>query len=679
MAPRTGLSISGLADLPSQRPALPSLGAAMAQPRIVVRPLAPLVEDGRFPARAVSGQRIGVETRIFMDGHDRLAACVQVLRGELCVQTLALRDAGNDRWLAELVIEDAGRYQLRVEAWLDAWASWRDGVEKKREARQPLAQDLADALALIEQARRSASGADLQPLNALAEVAITGEEDQRAQLLLAETTAALMTRALPRRFLTACELELPVEVERRAAGYGAWYELFPRSQAADRHGTLDDVIGRLPAIRAMGFDVLYLPPIHPIGTTHRKGRNNSLQADPSDPGSPYAIGGAEGGHEAVHPELGGIEAFRRLRAAAADQDLELALDFAVQCSPDHPWLKQHPDWFTRRADGSIRYAENPPKKYEDIVNPDFYAPAAMPGLWTALRDIVLYWAGEGVRLFRVDNPHTKPLPFWQWLIAEVRTRHPDVLFLAEAFTRPAMMQRLAMIGFSQSYTYFTWRNTKAELTEYLTELTHRRGAPVFPPAPVRQHAGHQPLLPAVLRPRRLPDPRRAGRDAVGAVGPVQRLRAVRGRRPARTRGIPGFREVSAPPTRLAGAGQHHRRDHPLEPPPPRQPSPAQPLGPALLSLRQRPGAVLRQGHAGPRQLHPGGGEPGSAPAPAGAFRGTAVGVRPARRRRPGGRRADDRRPLPLARQAAALVRSRSAGAALRHLAHAPGAWRTWSA
>jgi starch synthase (maltosyl-transferring) len=273
-----------------------------------------------------------------------------------------------------------------------------------------------------------------------------------------------------------------LEIERPQAAFGAWYELFPRSasNAPGRHGTFDDVIERLPALRDMGFDVLYLPPIHPIGTTNRKGKNNALDAGPDDPGSPYAIGSSEGGHHAIHPALGTIEDFRRLRDAAAGFGLELALDFAVQCSPDHPWLKEHPEWFNWRPDGSVRFAENPPKKYEDIVNVDFYAKGAA-SLWTALRDIVLFWVNEGVRIFRVDNPHTKPLPFWEWMIADVRGRHPDVLFLAEAFTRPKMMYRLAKAGFSQSYTYFTWRHAKRELIDYFVELTTSEAKEFFRP------------------------------------------------------------------------------------------------------------------------------------------------------------------------------------------------------
>jgi starch synthase (maltosyl-transferring) len=284
-------------------------------------------------------------------------------------------------------------------------------------------------------------------------------------------------------FRTRREPAFALEIERPQAGFGAWYELFPRSisDSPERHGTFADVVDRLPAIRDMGFDVLYLPPIHPIGETNRKGRNNALRAAAGDVGSPYAIGGRDGGHDAIHSALGTFDDFRRLRDAALAQGIELALDFAIQCSPDHPWLKQHPEWFNWRPDGSVRYAENPPKKYEDIVNVDFYAKGAIPSLWTALRDIVLFWAQERVRIFRVDNPHTKPLPFWAWMIAQVRARYPDVIFLSEAFTRPKMMYRLGKVGFSQSYTYFTWRNSKKELTDYFTELTTTEAKDFFRP------------------------------------------------------------------------------------------------------------------------------------------------------------------------------------------------------
>ena len=271
--------------------------------------------------------------------------------------------------------------------------------------------------------------------------------------------------------------------ERRTAEFASWYELFPRSQSGDphRHGMLDDVVRRLPAIRDMGFDVVYFPPIHPIGKTNRKGRNNALKAGPDDPGSPYAIGSGDGGHDAIHASLGTFEDFQGLLSEARKVDLEIALDFAIQASPDHPWLKQHPEWFSWRPDGTIRYAENPPKKYEDIVNLDFYADGATPSLWVALRDTIRFWIDQGILLFRVDNPHTKPFPFWDWVIDDIRREHPQVVFLAEAFTRPKVMYRLAKAGFSQSYTYFTWRNTKSELTSYLTELTSEPLAGFFRP------------------------------------------------------------------------------------------------------------------------------------------------------------------------------------------------------
>jgi starch synthase (maltosyl-transferring) len=299
----------------------------------------------------------------------------------------------------------------------------------------------------------------------------TADDDTKRGVLLSEEMIALMRRADLKTFHVQSG-EVIVDAERLGARFANWYEIFPRSQSGDaeRHGTFRDVINQLPRIAGMGFDVLYFPPIHPIGRTNRKGRNNTLTPAPDDPGSPYAIGSADGGHDAIHPELGTLEDFHALRDAAAEQGLELALDFAIQCAPDHPWLKEHPEWFDWRPDGSLRYAENPPKKYEDIVNVDFYAEGAMPSLWIALRNVVQFWVDQGVKLFRVDNPHTKPLPFWEWLIGDIRSRHPDAVFLAEAFTRPKVMYRLAKIGFSQSYTYFTWRNTKAEFEAYLTEL-----------------------------------------------------------------------------------------------------------------------------------------------------------------------------------------------------------------
>ena len=346
----------------------------------------------------------------------------------------------------------------------------------------------------------------------------------------------------------------------------------------------------------MGFDVLYFPPIHPIGKKNRKGRNNTLTPAPDDPGSPYAIGSDEGGHDAIHPQLGTLADFRRLVAAARENGLEIALDFAIQCSPDHPWLKDHPDWFKWRPDGSIKYAENPPKKYQDIVNVDFYGDGA-PGLWAALRDIVLYWAGEGVRIFRVDNPHTKPLPFWQWMIAEVRARHPDVIFLSEAFTRPKMMYRLAKVGFSQSYTYFTWRNTKQELTDYLIELSTTEVKEFFRPHFFVNTPDINPyFLQTSGRPGFLIRAALAA-TLVRAVGRLFRLRSVRGRAAAGPRGISRFREVRDPRPRPQCARQHRGRDHEAQSAAQGEPGAADPSRRDVLQRVQRPDPALRQAPA----------------------------------------------------------------------------------
>ena len=374
-----------------------------------------------------------------------------------------MRPVVNDRWEARFVPARVGRHRFTVRAWWDTWETFRHDLTAKHAAGQAVSLEIEEGCHMIEAAPdRGRIAKRVRSLDTVQQVA----------LLLSEDTAQEMHAADDQPFANELTPAIPLEVDRPQAAFASWYEMFPRSATDDpeRHGTFSDVIARLPLIRSMGFDVLYFPPIHPIGTTNRKGRNNALRAEPGDLGSPYAIGGPEGGHDAIHPALGTLDDFRALVAAAKDNELEIALDFAIQCSPDHPWLREHHDWFRWRSDGSMRFAENPPKKYEDIVNPDFYAKAAMPALWLALRDVVQFWVDQGVRIFRVDNPHTKPLPFWHWMITDIRGRHPDVLFLAEAFTRPKMMYRLAKVGFTQSYTYFTWRNTKQEITEYLTEL-----------------------------------------------------------------------------------------------------------------------------------------------------------------------------------------------------------------
>ena len=447
---------------------------AATMPRVAIEAVTPSVDDGRFPAKRLVGELVEVSADLISDGHDRLAAALLWRPADEDVwREASMTPAGNDRWVGYFPLSRLGRYLFTILAWKDRFGNFAEELEKKHAAGLPIELELEEGRLLVDEIAAQSDRAVAAELAVLVGQLKEADAEERRRLLLTPATAELMTAARVRPHAHQHSVEYPIEAERRAAGFGSWYELFPRSQSADpsRHGTFADVISRLPAISAMGFDVLYFPPIHPIGRVNRKGHDNAPHAEPGEPGSPYAIGSEEGGHDAIHPALGTLDDFRRLRDATARHGMELALDFAVQCAPDHPWLRQHPDWFDWRPDGSIRYAENPPKKYEDIVNVDFYAGSAVPSLWLALRDIVLLWAGEGVRLFRVDNPHTKPLPFWEWMIGEVRAKYPDAVFLAEAFTRPKLMYRLAKLGFSQSYTYFTWRNTKAELTEYLTELT----------------------------------------------------------------------------------------------------------------------------------------------------------------------------------------------------------------
>jgi starch synthase (maltosyl-transferring) len=437
----------------------PAVGVAASAPRIAIESITPAVDGGRFAVKRRMGDWIDVEVDLISDGHETLAGML-LWRAEDAAewQETPLRLVNNDRWTARFHLSRLGRYVFTVEAWRDEFGTFQADLRKKQAAGRDLTQAIAEGRTMIAR---------------LAPHRLAAMETDPIEVLLDEATAEDVAQARHRPFLVHYEPIIPVDAERDAAAFASWYELFPRSQSGDptRHGTFDDVIARLPAIRDMGFDVLYFPPIHPIGRTNRKGRNNALTAAPGDPGSPYAIGGVEGGHDAIHPELGTLDDFRRLIVAAKDHDIEIALDFAIQCSPDHPWLREHRDWFAWRPDGSIKYAENPPKTYEDIVNVDFYGAGALPALWLGLRDVVQFWIDQGVHIFRVDNPHTKPLPFWEWMIGDIRARHPEAIFLAEAFTRPKMMYRLAKVGFSQSYTYFTWRNSAFEMREYLTELT----------------------------------------------------------------------------------------------------------------------------------------------------------------------------------------------------------------
>ena len=445
---------------------------AIGAGRVVIETVTPELDGGRHPIKVVVGDLVTVEADVFTDGHEKIG-CDVIWRAvdEPDWKRESMRFLGNDRWSASFKPMRNIGHVYGIEAWRDPFASLLDGIVKKRAAKQNLDVEAGEAVALIAEA--DPVGIEKrQHKNLLAQLesAELGSDVQLDFIGSAETVA-LMTRFGPRHQVSRYDRELALTVDRIAAQYSSWYELFPRSitDRVERHGTFRDVIAHLPYVRDLGFDVLYFPPINPIGMKNRKGKNNTLTPTETDVGSVYGIGSSDGGHDAIHPELGTIEDFRALVAAAKDHGLELALDFAIQCSPDHPWIKEHPEWFVWRPDGTIQYAENPPKKYEDIVNVSFYG-ASIPALWLELRDNMLVWIKEGVRILRVDNPHTKPIPFWKWVIAEINGLYPDVIFLAEAFTRPAMMKQLAKVGYQQSYTYFTWRNEKWELEQYMTDL-----------------------------------------------------------------------------------------------------------------------------------------------------------------------------------------------------------------
>ena len=442
-------------------------------PRVAIEAVSPAVDDGTFPVKRLVGELVTVEADILCDGHDKLGVVLQWRGpGNTMAQEMRMRPVGNDRYRAEFPLAAIGAYDYTVQAWRDAFASYKDEIAKKSSAGVDIALELREGLALLARTVERAQGSARTEFQALLARLKDADDATRLASFLSPELSALMVQADDRPRAATLPHPIRVDAERSGAAFAAWYEMFPRSMSDDaaRHGTFRDVERHLPRVRDMGFDVLYFPPIHPIGRINRKGPNNTLTPAEGDPGSPYAIGSSDGGHDALHPELGTLEDFRHLIAAAADHGLEIAIDFAIQCSPDHPWLKQHRGWFDWRPDGSIKYAENPPKKYQDIVNVDFYAVDAIPGLWVALAEVVMFWMEQGIRLIRVDNPHTKPLPFWQWMIGAVRERYPDAVFLAEAFTRPKVMYRLAKVGFGQSYTYFTWRETKREMEQYLTEL-----------------------------------------------------------------------------------------------------------------------------------------------------------------------------------------------------------------
>jgi starch synthase (maltosyl-transferring) len=438
--------------------------------RAVIEKVTPGVDGGRFPIKRCAGETVVVEADVFADGHDQLR-CRLLHRkaGHPSWTEVEMAALGNDRWRAEFIVPESGAFEYNVAAWVDHYLSWRHDLE-----RWTTPEDIAVALAagagIIEAAAARAKGADAQKLKAWAkELVAAGTPGSRRERAMDAALNALIARFPDRSRETVNDPALTVTVDAARARFSSWYEMFPRATAGRRHGTFKDCEARLSYVAGMGFDVLYFPPIHPIGVTKRKGKNNSTTASPGEPGSPWAIGSREGGHKAIHPDLGTAEDFRMLVEAARAHGIAIALDIAFQCSPDHPYVTEHPEWFRHRPDGSVQYAENPPKKYQDIYPFDFET-SDWKGLWTELKSIFDHWIAQGVRIFRVDNPHTKPFALWEWIIGEVRSVHPDVIFLSEAFTRPKIMHRLAKVGFTQSYTYFTWRNTKAELTEYFTEL-----------------------------------------------------------------------------------------------------------------------------------------------------------------------------------------------------------------
>ncbi len=443
----------------------------------------PQLDGGRFPIKRIVGERVVVEADVFREGHDALAARLLYRQSDATAwHESAFAYFDNDRYRGSFELERIGRCLYTIEAWPDAFETWRRAAAKKRAAGQSIDTEFAEGRALITAALERAQPSEAAALKTFVRnLELLADDEARADAFVGDALAALVARAPDRSRATRAP-ELTIDVDRPLARFSAWYELFPRSQSPipARHGTFADAARRLPAIAAMGFDIVYLPPIHPIGHAFRKGPNNAPAAGPNDPGSPWAIGNADGGHTAIEPELGTFADFERFVATARANGLEVALDYALQCSQDHPYVREHPEWFAFRSDGTLKYAENPPKKYQDIVNFDWYGRAA-PALFSELRDVVEFWIARGVRVFRVDNPHTKPFAFWEWMIADVRSRHPETLFLAEAFTRPKVMARLAKAGFAQSYTYFTWRNTKAELTAYTTELARGAMADYFRP------------------------------------------------------------------------------------------------------------------------------------------------------------------------------------------------------
>lgn len=451
---------------------------------VVIEHVEPELDGGRYPVKRIMGEPFEVTADIFKEGHDTIAGILRYkTQGNTQWQETPMRHVDNDRWAGSFVLTENTRYVYTVGGYVKSFETWRQELKKKHGVVEDLSSELLEGEAQVKEAMNLCKGPDRSELKLwLDKWKSALNQEMRITIALDDILATLVGQHEKRAAWSTYTQELRVIVDRERARYSAWYEIFPRSEGTveGQGGTFKDCEARLPVIREMGFDVLYLTPIHPIGETNRKGRNNSLKAKPGDPGSPWAIGSRHGGHDAVEPALGTMKDFDHFQESVRKHGMEIALDFAINATPDHPYVKQHPEWFKQRPDGTIKYAENPPKKYEDIYALDFYS-EAWPDIWQEMKRVLLCWIERGVKIFRVDNPHTKPVPFWEWLIDDIQTQHPDVLFLAEAFTRPKMMQVLAKAGFTQSYTYFTWRNSKKEMTEYLTELTQTEMKEFFRP------------------------------------------------------------------------------------------------------------------------------------------------------------------------------------------------------
>jgi len=469
---------------------------------IIIEQVEPELDGGRYPIKRIVGETLEVTADIFKEGHDTIAGILRYkVHGEKQWREVPMHHVDNDRWAGSFILSENTRYFYTIGAYIKSFETWRAELTKKHGVVPDLSSELLEGEAQLKDAMSQAKGPDTTLLKEwLGQWDAASSQETRIAIALDAELATLVSLHEQRAAWSTYPQELTVVVDRERAQYGAWYEIFPRSEGTieGQGGTLKDCEARLPSIREMGFDVLYLTPIHPIGETNRKGRNNSLTAQPGEPGSPWAIGSRHGGHDAVEPAIGTLEDFDRFSQAVHQHGMEIALDFAINATPDHPYVKQHPEWFKHRPDGTIKYAENPPKKYEDIYALDFYS-EAWPEIWQEMKRVFLFWIQHGVKIFRVDNPHTKPVIFWEWVIGEIQQDHPDVIFLAEAFTRPKMMRVLAKAGFTQSYTYFTWRNSKEEMTEYLTELTQSEMKEYFRPnffpntpdilPPILQHAG----------------------------------------------------------------------------------------------------------------------------------------------------------------------------------------------